>query len=111
MDRHVTRGTTHTVENRADEKSGKSGLLIEVYIVCDLRGIRIAGPRAFLRARHGSGAYESVRAVAEGGIEGEGRSRGGEKTSELAGRGGLVDYKSSGKVMGGEGKPPGHDGA
>ena len=74
MDRHVAGGTTHTVENRANKKSGKGGLLIEVYIMCDLQSIWIAGPRVFLRARHDSGVYESIGAVTEGGIEGEGRS-------------------------------------
>ena len=47
----------HTVENRGDEKSGETGLLVKVQNAWDLRSIGVIGPRVSLRVRHGSGVY------------------------------------------------------
>ena len=43
----------HTVENRGDEKSGETGLLVKVQNAWDLRSIGVIGPRVSLRVRHG----------------------------------------------------------
>ena len=49
----------HTIENQADEISGKTGLLIKVQMVRDLGSIRIVGPWLVL-APHDSDVYEGV---------------------------------------------------
>ena len=48
----------HTVENRGDEKSGETGLLVKVQNAWDLRSIGVTGSRVSLRVRHGSDMYE-----------------------------------------------------
>lgn len=47
-----------TVENCADEGSGKTGLLAKVQRVRDLWSIRTIWPQLFSRVRHGPDAYE-----------------------------------------------------
>lgn len=59
-----------TVENRADEHSGKIGLLPKVKIVGDLRSDGIIRPWLLLVVRHGSDAYKGGRILVESGIEG-----------------------------------------
>ena len=47
-----------TIENRADERSSKIRLLLQVQKVRDLWSIGIIGPRLGLRIGHGSGVCE-----------------------------------------------------
>ena len=59
----------HTIEHRADDSSGVIDLLLIVHVVCDIRGIRVGGPRLpCLRSGHGSGVYWGGL-LREGGIE------------------------------------------
>jgi len=49
---------TRTVENRADENSGKIELLQKVQTVRDLWSVGIIGPGLKLKIRHGLGMYD-----------------------------------------------------
>jgi len=59
-----------TIEHRADENSGKSGLLPKIKIVWDLWGVGVIGPRLFRRVRHGSDVDEPGGGSVVGGVEG-----------------------------------------
>ena len=60
------RSLVHTVENRANENSGESGLFGKVYIVLDIWGVRAIGPQLFLRVGHDPDVHELRREGAGG---------------------------------------------
>ena len=55
-----------TIENRAEDNSGKVSLFLKVYVAWDLWSIRTIGPWLTLGIRHGSDAYKGGRFLVEG---------------------------------------------
>ena len=78
-----------TIENRADEISGKPVLLLQVLLICDLWSVGIVGPWLSLRVRHGLGACEG------------GGDFGGAPGPNVGGWGGGVKERLQGRVTGG----------
>ena len=85
-----------TVENRANEISDDTALLLNVHAEWNLWSVGIVRPWYLLRVRHGPGVYGGIRQRAGSEVEGEGseiEKRPGSSIEENR-----LDYKSSGKV-------------